>query len=285
MRFLTLEHLRFKYMPRLAMFLTRQSVINARRKLRGKNIRVLVDTNILGKAVTHESAWISTGSKKWGDRDVETGHMARIPVHARDCDSKEYRSIKYLAGIVQLAREGVLSLFSSAELDAEQDYQPIGRYRGYGYFDFNLFKDISIPSIDGYAQVTLGPSYLNLPSCQEQQHQRIRNYGAPLFEAIYSKLDHDDSNDAWHIATAERHDLFCFLTMDFKLKNKIRARLTLPPFSALKTRIMTPEEFGKEFNLIPMPPVLFSYNDASFFVRPDLHWENNTRQPPKRKKK
>lgn len=43
----------------------------------------------------------------------------------------------------------------------------------------------------------------------------------------------------------------------------------------------TPEQLGKFLGLLPVNPVLLSYSDASFPVRPDLHWPDEQRNPPR----
>ena len=58
--------LRFRYLPRwvdyLAMIATRQ----ASKKLAAAGVkRVLVDNTVLAHAVTHETAWVSTGKARW----------------------------------------------------------------------------------------------------------------------------------------------------------------------------------------------------------------------------
>ncbi|MGH3041601.1 MAG: hypothetical protein ACRDNG_07670, partial [Gaiellaceae bacterium] len=114
------------------------STFRARNLLRKDGpITVLVDNTVLDHSVTHETAWISTGVKKWGAHDVQTGYQARIAVHPADSTSEEYRNIQFLPGIAHLARIGFISLKTSAELNDEQFRQPVGRFRGYGYFDYS----------------------------------------------------------------------------------------------------------------------------------------------------
>lgn len=96
-------------------------------------IRLLVDNSVLAHAVTHETAWISTGQSLWGGvHPVETGYSARVRVHALDDQTETYRNICYLPGIAHLAKLGLIELCRSTELNAETDHQPIGRFRGYG---------------------------------------------------------------------------------------------------------------------------------------------------------
>ena len=274
-----MQNLRYRYGPRLAEWLVGLTVHRAKRNLRGKDIRILADTNIRGKGVTHESAWISTGSGPPWVNSLGPGYLARIPVHGRDCDTEEYRSVKYLRGLARLANDKSLSIWTSAELMEEEAYQPMGRFRGYGWYDYNVFGNARFESCDGHALTVLSSFS---PSTKEQQQQRLDNATDPLFLAIADALDPKDRNDAWHIRTAERHGMYCFLTMDFKLIRKVRDRMNREPFRSLTTKVMSPEEFGKEFGLLPVKPVIFSYSGASYPVRADLHWPDSRRRPPAR---
>jgi len=274
------ERLRFKYGPQAATLLADISTYQARRALAASGpLAILVDNSVLGNAITHETAWVSTGTKKWGPHDVATGYSARIPVHPADSASVEYEHVKYLTGITHLARRGHLHLKTSAELQDETWRHPMGRFSGYGYFDYSLFNGIKLESVDGIKIPTLGPSYLNLPTPAEQQQARLASSGDALYKALLEKLGQKNSQDAWHIRTAETHGLFCFLTMDFKLRKTFEQLKGTEPFRSLTTRVMTPVELGQHLGIMPLPPHIFSYNDASFFVRSDLSMPGGKRRP------
>lgn len=275
------EHLRFKYAPRVCDWLLDKSTLRAQSFLRTSgSLDVLIDNTVLFHAVTHETGWVSTGKSKWGSREIDTGYAARIPVHPADTDSREYRNVCYLGGLAYLASKGLLKLYTSAELQDEQFRQPSGRYRGYGYFDHSLFGTTNIESVDGHVFPTMGPSYMNSPSAQEQQRARLQRHKRDsAFDRLARCLGQKNSQDAWHIFTAEKHGLFCFLTMDFKLIRSVEAQALAAPVQALRTKVLTPEQFGRTLGLRRFPPHLFSYHDASFFVRSDLTMPAGKRRP------
>ncbi len=278
------EHLRFKYGPPIVRRLVHWSTFQARRKLPvDPPLGILIDNSVLGNAVTHESAWVSTGPKMWGPHEIDTGYMARVPVHTDENESTIYRNLTYLSGITHLGKADKLRLCTSAELRDETWRKPTGMFQGYGYFDFSIFGDVKLECIDelegGWMMAPGGPSL------EEQQQRRLRNKIDPLFHALVNRLGPKQNLDAWHITTAERHGLFCFLTMDFKLRRSVERWKDYEPFKSMKTRIMTPEEFGREFELIPFPPRLHSYTDASFPVRTDLHMPGEKRRRLSHRKK
>lgn len=266
--------LRFAFMRLAGNVIVSASTIRAR-EFAEKNgpIRVLVDSSVLFHGITHESAWVSTGTAKWGAHDIDTGYLARIPVHSPDNDSRTYREVKYLPGIADLARRGYLELLSYAELKAEEMHQPIGRFRGYGYFDLNLFRGISIKSLDGFHV-----------GRRDDQLERVAASRDPVFRSLLAEFGAKSSLDAHHIATAERYGLYAFLHVDFPLAEKVGQYRNKGLMPALTTRVMLPSAFGKLAGIRPVRLDLLSYIDSSFPVRPDLHWPSERRSRPKRKK-
>lgn len=277
----TKEHWRFRYGERIVNWLIGVSTYRARQMLDGTPISVLIDNSVLGHGITHETAWISTGTANWGSHEVETGYAARIAVHAVDTNTEVYENIKFLPGIAHLARKGMISLWTSAELLEETYRQPIGRFRGYGYFDHSIFNDVTIESVDGRVPARYDFTDTTKPNWKKKQQTRLESYKDERFLLLVEKLGSSNNLDAWHIHTAEMHNLFCFLTMDFRLKRTIEGIRHLEPFRSLTTKVMTPVEFGETFGLLPVPPVTLSYHNASFPVRADLNWSNNKRNRPK----
>jgi len=253
----------------------------ARRSLKVSGpLTILVDNTVLGHAVTHETAWISPGTQLWGGKHpIETCYSARVPVHPIGSSAPEYQPVRYLTGIAHLARRGHLQLKTSAELNDETFRQPGGRFTGCGYFDYSLFRGVSIESVDGFVGPSLGPKWMNLPSAAEQQRTRLDQSHDLLYRELVGVLGPKNSQDAWHIRTAEAQGLFCFLTMDFKLRRAVERAAAKEPMASLKTKVLTPEGLGRRLGLVPLPPHFFSYTDASYPVRADLSMPGGKRWP------
>ena len=257
----------------LPPWLVRVAVSGARRKLAKLGpVRVLIDVTVRYHAVTHETAWVQPSPY--------TGYAARVPVHRADTDTLEFRNIKYLAGIAELARTGHLDLLSSAELENEEFRQPSDRFRGYGYSDHSLFSGLRLESVDGHAFPSLGLNLLGLPSAKEQQRARLREHERTFLEygALVKALGRKNSADAWHLFTAERHGLFCYLTMDFAFVATMKAQARNPAVRALRTLVLTPAELAERFGIRPVSPHLLSYMEASFLVHPELSMPENRRR-------
>lgn len=276
-----IEHLRFRFAPCVSQWLIDLSTLRARHNLdKNEPIGILVDNTVLAHATTHETAWISTGPTQWGNQYINTGYSARISVHPTDSEQREFHHVQYLPGLISLCRHGHVRLHSSAELQDEQFRKPSGMFRGYGYFDHNLFNGVTLESVDGYVFPNLGPSWMKLPSAEDQQRNRLAERAAadPEFASLVAVLGPKNSQDAWHIRTAELHGLYCFLTMDFRLIDTLEAQKGAKRIKGLKTRVMTPADFGKYVGLVAISPHVFSYNDASFPVRGDIAWPNGKRR-------
>ena len=265
--------------------LTLLSTSGVRRKLKNAGVtRILVDNTVLAHAITHESAWVDTGRATAGNLTVDTGYMARIPVHDEGDGSDAGRSVRYLPGIASLARRGHLRLANSDELLDEQWTQPAGRFTGYGYYDHSLFYGVEFERIrDPYYSITIGSSSVHFPSMEEQRKKRLDAKTDDLFWGLVSVLGRKNSQDAWHITTAERSDCYCFLTMDFQLIRNMRAQSNNKIIRALKTQVLTPEKFGQKFSIGAIRPRLFSYHGASFPVIHNENWPDSKRQKHRRK--
>lgn len=276
---------RFLYsaFPKFIDLLTTAAMTPAAKKLRKEKIgRILIDNTLLGHGITHETAWISTGKSQWGDVETDTGYAARIPVHSERDNSEAARSVRYLPGIVNLTKRGLITLATSRELQDEQWTQPRGRFVGYGICDYSMFQGLNIETIDDpeYSMI-IAPS-LGVPSLEEQRRERLKSKTEPLYLALAKVLGPKNSQDAWHIFTAERNNCYCFLTMDFRLIRNVRAQDRNNVIQSLRVKIISPEEFGREFSLSPLSPRLFSYHGASFPVEPKTNWVDSKRQMRRR---
>lgn len=272
----------YRVLPRVVDFIALLSTVRAPQALRKVNAkRILVDNTVLYHAVTHETAWVHTGRATVGDQEVDRGYMTRLPVHSDDDESDAARSVRYLPGIATLARSGRIQFVVSNELRDEQWTQPAGRYRGYGFFDHSLFNGIDLEELrDPEYMVVIGPTALGYRTMEQQRKSRLAAKSDVLYQNLVEVLGPTNSQDAWHITTAERHGCYCFLTMDFSLMRNVGAQSGNKTLKALRTRVMTPEDFGREFSIDPIPPRLFSYHGASFPVNHRVNWPDSKRHKP-----
>ena len=273
-------NLKYKYMPRIANCMCKMATYTASRELRRKRIRILADVTIFQHAVTHETAWVNTGLKPWGDGHVATGYQARTCVHSGNNTNITYRNITYLPGIAYLAQKDLLEIYTSAELEAEKHRQPGGRFRGYGYYDFSLLKCINVESVDGHVfDIITGSLRSDAPSAAERQKNRINGNRDPQFRGLVEALGQSNSFDAWHLLTAERNDCDYYLTMDFRFLETCKAQRNSRPLRKLKAEVVSPEGLAKKFSILPVNPNIFSYNDASYPVQTEFHMPGEKRRP------
>ncbi|MEM9910376.1 MAG: hypothetical protein AAF922_06290 [Pseudomonadota bacterium] len=277
--------LRYSFLPRLIDALIALSTVPARSRLAQKNLtRILIDSSVIGHGVTHESTWVSTGTELWGGEvELETGYLARVPIHDPRKNNELLSSVQYLPGLVDLTKRGLLELWTSPELLDERLSQPSGRYSGYSLYSYSLFRSIKLHTVrDPDYSVTISGHQDLLPTVEDQRSRRLAGRQDPLFVSLVNALGAKSTQDAFHIATAERNGIPVFLTMDFRLLKNLQAQRRNSAISSLRTRVLSPEQFGREVGLPPIPPILLSYHEASFPVETSSHLGGERRRKTKR---
>jgi len=279
-----IEAWRFQHMPGVAQRLLDFSLILARPKLDPERpLGILVDSNILHHAVTHETRWISTGQSLWGGKyPFDSGYLARIPVHHRATQKREYEDIRYLPGLVRLFRTEHLKLWSSIALKDEQAQHPNARFDAIHLYDYSLLRPHELKCVDGAPRTAFFSSSL---SREKSQNAPRRDSSDDRYRDLVKVLGPRNSQDALHLRTAETYGLTYFLTMDYRLIRNIAAQRRHPVIANLETEAITPSALGSRLGLIPYPPVLLSYTNASYPVRPDLSLPGDKRGPATRHKK
>lgn len=274
--------LAFRYMPSVAEFLSRLATREARRKLIDEGqLRLLVDSQIHAFAITHEDAWIDTGIKMWGGKiPIPTGYAARVAVHSSSDRTEEYRDICFLTGISYLARKQHISMFTSRELMAERERQEPRRFQPVGYSGFSLLSRVEIRPIDDWSFDALVHDVDRTGiSLNQLQLNRVNLSQDAIFQTIWRILEGKKSSlDAWHLRTAQVHDLDGLLTMDYKLAKKFAQKQHLLTAAGITAKIWTPSGLAQELGIAKVLPNMFAYTDASFPVRPDLYLPNGRKR-------
>lgn len=261
----------------------RNSTVLAERYLPTDPIGILVDSNVHHHAVTHETAWISTGEERFGPYVRGTGYASRVPVFKRGSKSLIYENVCYLAAIAQLAKIGRAKLWTSHHLILERQRHARARFADVGWFDFNLFGRGELPSLDGDPsdKILAAPfGFKSLP--RDDIKAALSKSNDELYSELVRVMGPKHSQDAWHIRTAEVHGMYCFLTMESRMLKIMHAQRNRPIIKSLKTRVMSPKMLGEALRLRPIELRHFDYQNSSWFVRPDLHWEGEKRPSTRR---
>ena len=210
----------------------------------------------------------------WGDIEIDTFTTARVPVMYKQ---REFDSVQYLPAIVSLANQNLIQLYSSWELRDEQWSQPTNRYRPLGIADYSLLQNVDIKLFDDSDYQYDFGSWISVPkkTPQQQRQKRLSEKDDPLYLGLLSVLGQKNSQDIWHLVTAEREGCYCLLTMDYRLIKTLESQKNNKFVKSLKTKVMTPEQLGKEWNLRPVHHRFFSYHGASTPVRTDLRTQRS----------
>ena len=271
------DRLLWRYRPHLVNSVLNFSTFKARGFLKSSEpIKVLIDNSVLGHGRTHETtAYLEKVNWPPGSEPSEVPIIHRTPINIKEKHGEEvYESVRYLPGIAHLTRLGFIQLQTSCELLSEQNHQPMGRFQEKkGYFDYWLFDGIKIESVDRYDVPDFDLDRLRknprinkviystdvdplgiYPNNKENQIKRVSQSTDPLYVGLAKLLPKKSNLDAWHIRTAEAHGLLCFLTMDFKLRSLVEKNKNKEPIASLRTKVMTPKEFGEHMGLWPVNP-------------------------------
>ena len=261
---------------------------------------VLVDNTVLRHATTHGSATIPTGEIMLGDDVIPSYYSVRIPVvdegeiTALDPTSSAanrktiamYDSVKFLSGIAYLAKTGAIKLCTSAVLLAEQEFpskdkdgnpKPRPPFHEIGYDDLNLLSEIELEPIDGYFLSEIGGGTSKFPYTKERVESFLCGVDDARYKEIRNSLKAKDTQDAWHIRTAEKFGALCFLTMDYTLLETLEKRKDKSAISNLTTNVWSPADLGKYLGLEQMSPYLMSRNRADGPVQNEVDTPSRTR--------
>lgn len=119
-----------------------------------------------------------------------------------------------------------------------------------------------------------------------QQRDQLKKYASEDsgYASLVAVLGSKNCQDAWHIRTAEKFELFCFLKMDFRLIETLTAQSGHDRIINLKTCVVTPKQLGKYLGFLKVPPNVLSYVNASGPVRSDLSLPKKGRTGIKKRK-
>jgi hypothetical protein len=264
------NNLRHKAWVWMAEIVIRVAITPAAYKLKKRPILILIDNCALGDAVTHETVWISTGTKMWGDIPFESGYSARIPVHSPENEQAAYNEVKYLIGIAELAKRSLIIVATSDLLRAERSWQPTGRFLGYGTNDLNVFANVKISDI--------GETYFDTLGGKEAVAAHLGCIEDEPFHTLKKFYEPNQSFDVWHLHTANIASAYCFLTTDRKFINKTRQAMKRKGFPQLGSLPMLPSELAKQIGLNPIHSFLVSYRNQVWAVRHDLSMPGGKRR-------
>jgi len=139
--------------------------------------------------------------------------------------------------------------------------------------DLNVFDSIHIPSVDGHHFDPVDP--------KAAQQTRLSRSKAEPFATLAQLLPKKSNLDAWHIHTAHKHGLYCFLVVDFPLTDNFKRASQRKEFPRLNTRLILPSELAAAIHLRPIETFAISYQDSSWFVHPELSSPDNKRTSPR----
>lgn len=255
--------------------------------------KILLDNSVLA----HRCFSFTGPSGRTGQLEQEHSCTEEQIVHVFQ-NSRFWEDRQYFYGIRNLAVSGRLQLFDSYELAMERLTQPIGRFTdARSLYTEDVFDGVEFGMLNQYSEsLTISPESAmeaqremsrrgggvvlrgdepipewlvpDVFDTHKSTNERIAGYEDPLYRSLLDVLGGKRMNkDAWHIVTAERHGLDCFMTMDYKLVDRLGQLSNKEPVSSLAVKVLTPSAWGRQQHVRPIP-------------RPDLVGELAGRRRP-----
>lgn len=260
------------FYPKIASLLLKDATFAAKRNLRTKPpLSILVDSSVVELGTTHGTAWASSGESKWGKETIPTGYLARVPMYRHGSESKRHSETAYLPAIVLLAQQDAIKLCTSSLLEAERTWQPIGRYRGRGWFDHNVFNEISLDFVDELSFLGVALTSKGSAVAKERVRARLDAIKDTGFRELVDVLGTAHSQDIWHLYMADRHLVDYYLTFDLKFMRVCENKRKHPGLSLIKTKMVTPSGLADILGTKAVPLAVLSYQHASCLVRTDMY--------------
>lgn len=239
---------------RLASRRARRDLVRGRRV-----VNVLLDVCVADHARIHRAGtWTKRlewpGPGNWVE--VELPEKIESP-HLKD---RILENISYLPGLASLVEGGYLRFNRSRELCVEQWGGTVGDAHPFeaGWFGFSVFEGLPVvESLDGYP----GTDRLDRVSTF---HDRVEESGCSVFASLREEFSSECSRkgkkgenfekDIWHVRTAEVFGQYCFLTLDFSLRQAFENKRKSVAVQLLQTRVLTPKELGESLGVDPVDP-------------------------------
>jgi len=206
-------------------------------------MKILIDTNILRRAVTHVTEMIPQ-TVKWGPHDVTRNVAQRTPRPPRIDENDIREDLACLATLCTSAREGRLEFFTAFELQMEELRQ---EYPHEGYLGINLFRGVPLKTVPCPIQrsIVIG-SAASASITKKEQRDFFRSIQNPRFLEINNATDKAHIADVFHLWTAEEASLDVFLTMDYRFRNVVNQKNKIVKS---RTAVMTPKELCEHLRL------------------------------------
>ena len=246
--------------------------------------KILLDNSVLA----HRCFSFTGPSGRTGHLEQEHSYTEEHIVHAFK-NPRFWEDRQYLYGIRHLAVCGRLQFFDSYELAMERITQPIGRFTdARSTYAEDLLEGVEFEMLNPFGEslaispesamkaqremnrrggriVLRGnesiPGWLvpDVFDTHKSTNERLAGYEDPLYRSLLNVLGGKRMNkDAWHVVTAERHGLDCFMTMDYKLVDRLAQLRKKEPVSSLAVKVLTPSGWGRQQHVraIPRPDLV-----------------------------
>ena len=143
--------------------------------------------------------------------------------------------------IAQLAETGRIRLYDTIELTFEWMGRPMGPWRK---GEFDLFKNVTVSRLKPPVERSVVFSgFDSHDDFKDQKRRWLESIQEPRFLELKRVIYRKHWADAFHLWTAEVHQLDCLLTLEKKFRNNLESQKKLTS----KVRILSPSELSERF--------------------------------------
>jgi hypothetical protein len=202
---------------------------------------VLFDACLWNETVTHDH-YMVTREVEWGGTTNHISIAELQPKRLRGKSHTESHEIfEDMRRIAQLAETGRIRLYDTIELTFEWMGRPMGPWRK---GEFDLFKNVTVSRLKPPVERSVVFSgFDSHDDFKDQKRRWLESIQEPRFLELKRVIYRKHWADAFHLWTAEVHQLDCLLTLEKKFRNNLESQKKLTS----KVRILSPSELSERF--------------------------------------
>lgn len=214
-----------------------------------KPVKVLLDGMLRRWAITH--SWvIKPHTVHWGPTEI-TLPVANLEPKARLGQSQRWRQrqLDCLAQIGHLAEVGRIKCYTTIEIEFEGMGRP--GVAGTGT-EIDLFRNLEIEQIPPAAHRTMRWT-ASEGETKERKQSFLKSIRQPRFLELVSVIGSKHASDIFHLWSAEKVGLDCFLTADRKFINAVNHAKQNNRTVRFPVDVLSPSELCERLDSVGVP--------------------------------
>jgi len=206
-----------------------------------KPLNVLLDTCLWNESVTHDYYMVRREIQRGGTKHyISIAELQPRRLRGKTL-AQSHEIFEAMRNVARLDESGRIRLYDTTELMFEWMGRPIGPWRK---TEHDLFRNVRISRLRPPVErtVVFGGLYFN-DDFKDQKRRWLESIQEPRFAELKRVIDRKHWADAFHLWTAEAHQLDCVLTLETKFRNNLANQKKLTTM----VEILSPSELAARF--------------------------------------